>query len=86
MGSAYVVKGLEAVETAHGDSLTQHAADSTPYLVPTHDGPNLLLDRSADHYHLAPGGIHEESGGYLRGLWKQEPCFGDNDRLVNEAY
>jgi len=86
MGSAYEVKGLEAVETAHGDRLTQHAADSTPYPVPTHDGPNLLLDRSADHYHLAPGGMHEESGGYLRGLWKQEPCSGDNDRLVNEAY
>lgn len=86
MGSAYVVKGLEAVETAHGDRLNQHAADSTPYPVPTRDGPNLLLGRPADHYHLAPGGMHEESGGHLRGRWKQEPCSGDNDRSVNVAY
>jgi hypothetical protein len=36
--------------------------------VPTHNGPNLLLDHLEVHYHLAPRDMHEEIGGHLQGL------------------
>ena len=63
-GSAYVDSWPEEAKTAHGYMLTQHAV-VTPYLGPTHGAPNQHLDRSGDHSHSAPEGMHEESGGHL---------------------
>jgi hypothetical protein len=64
MGSVHGGTGLEVVVKGE-DTQIQRAVDLILYPVrSTHGVPNQPLDRLPDHYHLAPGGMHEESDEY----------------------